>query len=55
MVRMPRGVRGGHYLVLARENLLSYVEGRALSKQGQNQLANLLWSISSAAMAISAK
>lgn len=31
IVHMPQGVRGAKYLVLAREDLSSYVEGRALS------------------------
>ena len=31
IVHMPRGVRGTKYLVLAREDLSSYVEGRALT------------------------
>lgn len=32
IVHMPRGVRGARYLVLAREYVSSYVEGRALVK-----------------------
>lgn len=42
LVHMPLGVRGAKFLVLAREDLSSYVEGRALTSNTTSQVCRFI-------------
>lgn len=39
---MPKGVRGARYLVFAREDFSSYIEGRAFSKAGTKPICRFI-------------